>query len=400
MRSPIGKRGFVSLRAVLGLAFVVSAVWLPASAHYPGVVLSGAGSATIDGVLSTGEWDHAGSINFPVNVPIADGGGTTAATLYVMNDASNLYLALKIARASFGGVTQLDFEFDNNHDGAKADGDDLLFMSVGVFSPPMFADDFRYTCPGDVPGSAGCAPGDTVSAVGFPPPGSTDGATAATNNGVFTTIELSHPLNSADDAHDFSLALGDTVGFTLNVNLSGLVPGSVSSADTYFPTCLSCAMLFADIIVASDVVPVVIDIKPAGWPNSINPGSHGAIPVAILSTPVFDAVAQVDTSSLTFGRMGDELSLAFCSRFPEDANADGLMDQVCHFRTGSAMFRPGDTQGILKGKTVNGEPILGADSVRIVPPPWGSRGRARPNSLQTDKPASQPKPLHPQPKID
>ena len=34
---------------------------------------------------------------------------------------------------------------------------------------------------------------------------------------------------------------------------------------------------------------VEIDIKPGSWPNAINPGSNGVIPVAILSSPEFDA---------------------------------------------------------------------------------------------------------------
>ena len=116
------------------------------------------------------------------------------------------------------------------------------------------------------------------------------------------------------------------------------------------------------------VLEELIDIKPGSCPNSINPKSRGTIPVAILSTD-FDAPSEVDQSSLTFGRAGDEDSLALCTKSAEDVNGDGLLDQVCHFNTQDTGFRCGDTEGILRGQTVDGVPIEGRDSVRIVPCP-------------------------------
>jgi hypothetical protein len=110
---------------------------------------------------------------------------------------------------------------------------------------------------------------------------------------------------------------------------------------------------------------VGIDIKPGGVPNSINRRSEGKIPVAILSSATFDA-REVDAASLTFGRTGDEESLAFYSPAPEDVNGDGLPDLICHFNTPATGFLLGDTQGVLKGKTLKGAAIRGMDSVRIV----------------------------------
>jgi len=118
---------------------------------------------------------------------------------------------------------------------------------------------------------------------------------------------------------------------------------------------------------------VEIDIKPGSFPNSINPGSAGTVPVAVLSSPGFDAPSRVDTSTLTFGRTGDENSLAFCSPSPEDVNGDGLHDLVCHFDTRSTGFRSGDTVGILRGRLLDGTAIEGRDFVRIV---RGGGGRA------------------------
>jgi len=113
-------------------------------------------------------------------------------------------------------------------------------------------------------------------------------------------------------------------------------------------------------------MPVDIDIKPGSDPNSINLQSQGTIPVAILSVPGFDAPSQMDKTSLTFGRIGDEASLAFCNKSPKDINGDGLLDQVCHFETQKTGFMVGDSEGILKGETVDGMPIKGRDSVKIV----------------------------------
>jgi hypothetical protein len=114
------------------------------------------------------------------------------------------------------------------------------------------------------------------------------------------------------------------------------------------------------------VKPVDISIKPdATPPVPINPDSHGTIPVAILSTATFNAVATVDANSLTFGRTGNEHSLAFCHA--DDVNGDGFIDLACHFETQSTGFEDGDTLGILKGKTLSGTPIIGQEAIVTVP---------------------------------
>lgn len=111
---------------------------------------------------------------------------------------------------------------------------------------------------------------------------------------------------------------------------------------------------------------VDIDIKPGSVPNAINRDSEGKIPVAILSSTTFNATRAMDATSLTFGRTGNETSLAFCNGTPGDVNGDGLLDMVCHFNTQATGFLLGDTQGVLKGKALSGVPIKGTDSVRIV----------------------------------
>ena len=117
---------------------------------------------------------------------------------------------------------------------------------------------------------------------------------------------------------------------------------------------------------------VEVDIKPDSDPNSINSKSKGKIPVAILSSNIFDAPAEVDRSSLTFGRTGDEDSLHLRGRngVPncgvEDVNNDGLADLVCHFETQETDFEIGDSEGVLKGQTTGSTDFEARDSVRIV----------------------------------
>jgi hypothetical protein len=119
-------------------------------------------------------------------------------------------------------------------------------------------------------------------------------------------------------------------------------------------------------VVELTYLPVSIEIEPGSNSTSINPKKNGKIPVAILSTNDFNAPSKLDPNSLTFGRIGDEKSLAFCSG-ATDVNGDALPDLVCHFKTQDAGFKCGDTSGILMGKTKDGTPIKGSGSVSIAP---------------------------------
>src|SRR5512134_1041447 len=126
------------------------------------------------------------------------------------------------------------------------------------------------------------------------------------------------------------------------------------------------ALGFPTTLVVQNTVPVSIDIKPGQAVNAINPTSKGNTPVAILSSADFDALSQVDRTSLTFGRTGDERSLASCGGVASDVNGDGRGDLVCQFTTRKTGFRLGDTEGILRGRTVDQIPIEGRDVVRIL----------------------------------
>jgi len=64
--------------------------------------------------------------------------------------------------------------------------------------------------------------------------------------------------------------------------------------------------------VTTEVPEVGIDIVPGSPNNVISLHSRGLIPVGILSSANFDAAAEVNKASLTFGRTGAEHSLKSC----------------------------------------------------------------------------------------
>ena len=104
---------------------------------------------------------------------------------------------------------------------------------------------------------------------------------------------------------------------------------------------------------------VDIDIKPGSFPNSINPRNQGVIPVAILSTPSFDATT-VDASSVRFGPAG----AAPVHSALADVDGDGDVDMILHFRTQNTGIVCGDTSATLTGHTTGGQLITGSDSVK------------------------------------
>lgn len=109
--------------------------------------------------------------------------------------------------------------------------------------------------------------------------------------------------------------------------------------------------------------PFIIDIKPGSFPNSINPKSQGVISVAILTISTFDATT-VDPASVEFGPSG--ALEAHGKGHIEDANGDGVLDMVLHFRTQDTGIECGDTSAFLTGETFDGQVVQGSNSIRTV----------------------------------
>lgn len=115
------------------------------------------------------------------------------------------------------------------------------------------------------------------------------------------------------------------------------------------------------------ILEVAIDIKPGSFPNSINLGSGGTVPVAIFSTTSFDATT-VDHTTITLASAPVKLKgqgtpmVSF-----EDVNKDSLLDLVVHVSTLALQLGETDTEAILEGTTFDETHIRGVDTVRVVP---------------------------------
>ncbi len=109
------------------------------------------------------------------------------------------------------------------------------------------------------------------------------------------------------------------------------------------------------------VLTVAIDIKPGGFPNSINPRNKGVIPVAILTTPTF-AAATVNPLTVGFGPN----SASPVQSAMEDVDGDGDLDMILHFRTQDTGIVCGNTSATLTGATGGGQAFQGSDAITTV----------------------------------
>ena len=129
-----------------------------------------------------------------------------------------------------------------------------------------------------------------------------------------------------------------------------------------------------DMVLTIEIASLTIDIKPGSYPNSINLGSNGVVPVAILSSADFDAtVIPADTvflagSGVAVRGKGNKL-LAH----EEDVNEDGFIDLVVQVETEN--LDPGTIQDGSACLKVHESPdpessVLyeGWDEITIVPP--------------------------------
>jgi hypothetical protein len=102
--------------------------------------------------------------------------------------------------------------------------------------------------------------------------------------------------------------------------------------------------------------------------GAINLKSNGVIPVAILTTPAFDA-SQVDPSTVEFEGAAPDHKAVFA-----DVDDDGDKDLLLKFRTQETDLVPGQTEACLRGHTFSGTPIHGCDTVRVLGKPIGLLG--------------------------
>lgn len=121
----------------------------------------------------------------------------------------------------------------------------------------------------------------------------------------------------------------------------------------------------------SEIVPLLIDIRPGNSANEINVKSGGKLDVLIYSTSTFDAQS-IDIGSIRFGRTGSEDSLSRNAHGPRyrmgDFNGDGRPDLLVTVEIERTGFLEGDSRGFLTAQSLLGEELSGSDLVAIRKP--------------------------------
>jgi Subtilase family len=108
---------------------------------------------------------------------------------------------------------------------------------------------------------------------------------------------------------------------------------------------------------------VIVDIRPRGEANRINPNSDKEVRVAILTGNGFNA-ATVDPKTVRFGATGTEAApVNFALR---DVDGDGDTDMVLRFEIQDTGIKCGDTSASLTGQNSSGLSFRGSDSIRTV----------------------------------
>jgi len=229
-------------------------------------------------------------------------------------------------------------------------------------------DSFTYRATDGVSGSDAVAVTITVGPVNHSPLANAGGPYVVSATSWDGAVVLLDGTNSSDPDGD-ELSHAWAVG--------GTTIGPESTVEWQFPigeTEVTLTVTDPDGASATDtttvtvrVTEVAIDIKPGSYPNSINLGAEGVVPVAILTTPDFDA-ASVDEFSLTLS--GSAVRLKGKSDRAgslEDVDGDGDLDLVVQFSINELALQEGATEAVLEGVTLDGTPIVGYDSVRVVP---------------------------------
>jgi hypothetical protein len=125
--------------------------------------------------------------------------------------------------------------------------------------------------------------------------------------------------------------------------------------------------LLRALIEANMVQKVEIDIKPGEGVNSINLEHARILPVAVLTTPDFDAT-EVDLSSVIFeGASPRGVGKKNKMGSFKDVDEDGDLDLMLHFPIDELTLTTSDMKGVLTGMTIDGMSIVGEDSIRAVP---------------------------------
>jgi hypothetical protein len=211
---------------------------------------------------------------------------------------------------------------------------------------------------------------------GFGKPG---GDWIAAKAGDSWTINC-NPLEIFDeDAFKAENSVTITPMYTLFFEDPGIDPATGTCAPGEICVDATQYHLFQGTMVANDVMltkdqtknfkTVSIDIRPLSQRNIINLQSCGYIPVAIFSSPDFDA-RTIDIGTVKMGDAGVKTVVVLKKKvFLEanlDVNRDGLKDKLVFFNIKDLNLAKYTGQVCLTGKTTGGSSFIGCDSVTIV----------------------------------
>lgn len=127
----------------------------------------------------------------------------------------------------------------------------------------------------------------------------------------------------------------------------------------------------ADVRAVHSAISVPLEVKPgSSEPAPIGLSSRGMLPMALLSTPAFDAL-DVETEGLAVGDpQTANIALPSSSQI-EDVNADGRPDLLLRFATADLVRTQAITERttrlVVTGRKADGTSVLGTAAVRIVP---------------------------------
>jgi hypothetical protein len=117
-----------------------------------------------------------------------------------------------------------------------------------------------------------------------------------------------------------------------------------------------------------DETVATVDVLPEAFPNVINLGGGGRLPVAIMSTAGFDATEIVPGSLRlsSASEYGGADYPADTRAGAVDVNGDGRLDLLVEFRIDRLRLTPGDIVVDVWGQTRGGDAFGGSDLVEIV----------------------------------
>lgn len=206
----------------------------------------GKGTPSIDGMLSSGEWDCARSTTFPVNL---SGGSAVNATLFWMNDDTDLHFALRVPGTDRQNAFRIELDNDGDAPAGTPDGGAYVTSreagdDVWEFVPGSGASDHFVDAKCSTSNQSTCSSADAGLGGGMQTTAAFD------NQSGFSVYELSHPLSTGDTCTnadpkkgcgaalgagiDVDAAQGSVIGGMFTLRL-----GSGAQGNTQFPGFLS-----------------------------------------------------------------------------------------------------------------------------------------------------------------